>query len=56
MAAIRVEPVRNLRGEVCPVKIEIPKLLLKLREEVTDAKRREGRAEWNGWHSGSGLG
>jgi L-lactate dehydrogenase complex protein LldF len=29
-------------AEVCPVKIEIPKLLLKLREEVTEAKRREG--------------
>src|SRR5271154_3663017 len=30
-------------AEVCPVKIEIPKLLLKLRSEVTDAQRREGR-------------
>jgi L-lactate dehydrogenase complex protein LldF len=29
-------------AEVCPVKIDIPKLLLKLRAEVTDAKRREG--------------
>lgn len=29
-------------AEVCPVKIEIPKLLLKLRSEVTQAKRREG--------------
>jgi L-lactate dehydrogenase complex protein LldF len=29
-------------AEVCPVKIEIPKLLLKLRSEVTEAKRREG--------------
>lgn len=28
-------------AEVCPVKIEIPKLLLKLREEVIEAKRRE---------------
>jgi len=27
-------------AEVCPVKIEIPKLLLKLREEVTGAKRK----------------
>jgi L-lactate dehydrogenase complex protein LldF len=29
-------------AEVCPVKIEIPKLLLKLRSEVTEAQRREG--------------
>ncbi len=29
-------------AEVCPVKIEIPKLLLKLRAEVVDAKQREG--------------
>ncbi len=29
-------------AEVCPVKIEIPKLLLMLRAEVTDAKRRVG--------------
>ena len=29
-------------AEVCPVKIEIPKLLLKLRSEVTSAKRRQG--------------
>src|SRR3984957_3135691 len=28
-------------AEVCPVKIEIPKLLLKLREEVTEVKRRQ---------------
>ncbi len=28
-------------AEVCPVKIEIPKLLLKLREDVTEVKRRE---------------
>jgi len=34
-------------AEVCPVKIDIPKLLLKLRAEVTEAKQREGtgRAE-----------
>ena len=34
-------------AEVCPVKIDIPKLLLKLRAEVTQAKQREGsnRAE-----------
>ncbi len=33
-------------AEVCPVKIEIPKLLLKLREEVTEvqaARKRSGR-------------
>jgi L-lactate dehydrogenase complex protein LldF len=30
-------------AEVCPVKIEIPKLLLKLRSEVTEAKRRQGK-------------
>jgi L-lactate dehydrogenase complex protein LldF len=29
-------------AEVCPVKIEIPKLLLKLRCEVTEAKQRHG--------------
>lgn len=29
-------------AEVCPVKIEIPRILLKLREEVQEAKRREG--------------
>jgi L-lactate dehydrogenase complex protein LldF len=29
-------------AEVCPVKIEIPKLLLKLREETSEAKKREG--------------
>jgi L-lactate dehydrogenase complex protein LldF len=30
-------------GEVCPVKIEIPKILLELRSEVTRAKQREGK-------------
>src|SRR6266849_3816560 len=30
-------------AEVCPVKIDIPKLLLKLRSEVTEAKAREGK-------------
>jgi len=30
-------------AEVCPVKIEIPKLLLKLRSEVTEAKGRQGK-------------
>jgi L-lactate dehydrogenase complex protein LldF len=29
-------------AEVCPVKIEIPKLLIKLREETTEARRRAG--------------
>jgi L-lactate dehydrogenase complex protein LldF len=29
-------------AEVCPVKIDIPKLLLKLRAEVTHAQQREG--------------
>ena len=28
-------------AEVCPVKIEIPKLLIKLREEVTEVQRRQ---------------
>src|SRR5580700_11068084 len=32
-------------AEVCPVKIEIPKILLKLREEVTEVKRREDSDE-----------
>ncbi len=30
-------------AEVCPVKIEIPRLLLQLRSEVTAAKEREGK-------------
>jgi L-lactate dehydrogenase complex protein LldF len=30
-------------GEVCPVKIDIPKLLLDLRSEITKAKAREGK-------------
>jgi L-lactate dehydrogenase complex protein LldF len=30
-------------AEVCPVKIEIPKLLLQLRSEVTHAKERKGQ-------------
>jgi len=33
-------------GEVCPVKIEIPKILLALRAEVTRAKAREGTGKW----------
>jgi L-lactate dehydrogenase complex protein LldF len=31
-------------GEVCPVKIEIPKILLELRSEVKKAEAREGRS------------
>jgi L-lactate dehydrogenase complex protein LldF len=31
-------------AEVCPVKIELPKLLLELRSEVVKAKAREGRS------------
>jgi len=30
-------------AEVCPVKIDIPKLLLQLRSEVTEAKKSEGK-------------
>jgi L-lactate dehydrogenase complex protein LldF len=30
-------------GEVCPVKIEIPKILLALRSDITKAKQREGQ-------------
>ncbi|MBM3739485.1 MAG: iron-sulfur cluster-binding protein [Acidobacteria bacterium] len=29
-------------GEVCPVKIEIPKILLELRRDIAEAKEREG--------------
>lgn len=36
-------------AEVCPVKIEIPKLLLKLREEITTAQRREGTGGIERW-------
>jgi L-lactate dehydrogenase complex protein LldF len=36
-------------AEVCPVKIEIPKLLLKLRSEVTEAKQREGSGGVERW-------
>ena len=32
-------------AEVCPVKIDIPKILLALREEVTHAKEREGQGK-----------
>jgi L-lactate dehydrogenase complex protein LldF len=39
-------------AEVCPVKIEIPKLLLKLRSEVTDAQRREGQGGMERWAFG----
>jgi len=31
-------------AEVCPVRIDIPKVLLKLRAEVTEAKAREGQS------------
>jgi len=33
-------------AEVCPVKIEIPRILLELRGEVVDAKTREGQNRW----------
>jgi L-lactate dehydrogenase complex protein LldF len=36
-------------AEVCPVKIEIPKVLLKLRSEVTEAKQREGSGGVERW-------
>ena len=32
-------------GEVCPVKIDIPRILLELRSEVTKAKQREGQGK-----------
>jgi L-lactate dehydrogenase complex protein LldF len=32
-------------GEVCPVKIDIPKILLELRSDVTKAKQREGQGK-----------
>jgi len=32
-------------AEVCPVKIEIPKLLIKLREEVVEVKRRQAAGD-----------
>jgi L-lactate dehydrogenase complex protein LldF len=31
-------------AEVCPVKIELPKLLLDLRSEIVKARRREGQS------------
>jgi len=33
-------------AEVCPVKIDIPKVLLELRADITLAKRREGAGKW----------
>ena len=36
-------------GEVCPVKIEIPKILLALRSEVNRAKEREGTSRLERW-------
>jgi L-lactate dehydrogenase complex protein LldF len=33
-------------GEVCPVKIDIPKILLALRSEVKKAETREGQNRW----------
>jgi L-lactate dehydrogenase complex protein LldF len=33
-------------AEVCPVKIEIPRILLELRSEVVAAKTREGQNRW----------
>jgi len=36
-------------ADVCPVKIEIPKILLKLRAEVTEAQRRAGRNKMERW-------
>jgi len=33
-------------AEVCPVKIEIPRVLLKLRSEVTEARRAQGTGGW----------
>ncbi|MBK5292231.1 MAG: iron-sulfur cluster-binding protein [Acidobacteriia bacterium] len=36
-------------GEVCPVKIEIPKILLELRNDVVKAKQREGSGKLERW-------
>lgn len=33
-------------AEVCPVKIDIPRVLLELRKEVIEAKTREGQNRW----------
>ncbi len=33
-------------GEVCPVKIELPKLLLELRSEIQRARSRQGENRW----------
>ncbi len=33
-------------AEVCPVKIDIPQVLLDLRSDITQAKRKEGAGKW----------
>jgi L-lactate dehydrogenase complex protein LldF len=33
-------------AEVCPVKIDIPRILLELRHEVVEAKTRDGQNRW----------
>lgn len=33
-------------GEVCPVKIDIPRILLELRRDVVEAKTRDGENRW----------
>ena len=38
-------------GEVCPVKIDIPKILLELRSDVKKAETRESRTAWRSWRS-----
>jgi len=43
LAALRVEPVRD-RFEVCPVRIDIPSVLVDLRAQVVDALRRKNGA------------
>ena len=43
-------------AEVCPVKIDLPKLLLDLRSEVNEAKSRAGENRSNGWGSKCGRG
>lgn len=36
-------------GEVCPVKIDIPKMLLLLRREIGRSLAREGKGRWERW-------
>ena len=38
-------------GEVCPVKIDIPKMLLELRDETYRSQGAQGRAGWRSWDS-----